>query len=278
MTRHDDSSHSTERIPVHDPAGFAPDVSPDEWAAAVRAARIKLRPIWNQPFEVLQPVASRRPGSHQHDTSRSHGRPDGCAAAAISAPFATFDMQRPQYGRAAVTHHFQANGYGSTGIGTFIFSFTVQTPGEETSSPSVRHAGRHAYRAGQCGHPQFLADLHDHRHHRQPPRRRRGVDLSEADERGAVAMVPDGGARAATGIGPDYQPRLSAAGVPPSEGGDRRRRGVHATNHRGRARSSAIDFVRFGSKADICAAKSHHRFTPKNGHVQCNSACPLCAR
>ena len=30
------------------------------------------------------------------------------------------------------SHHFQANGYGSTGIGKFIFSFTVQTFGEET--------------------------------------------------------------------------------------------------------------------------------------------------
>ena len=29
-----------------------------------------------------------------------------------------------------MSHHFQANGYGSTGIGTFIFSFTVQTLGE----------------------------------------------------------------------------------------------------------------------------------------------------
>ena len=36
--------------------------------------------------------------------------------------------------------------------------------------------------------------------------------------------------------------------------------------------------VRFGSKADICAAISHVRFTPKSGHVRCNSACPLSAR
>ena len=35
--------------------------------------------------------------------------------------------------------------------------------------------------------------------------------------------------------------------------------------------------VRFGSKADICSAKGHVRFTPKSGHVQRNSACPLCA-
>ena len=35
--------------------------------------------------------------------------------------------------------------------------------------------------------------------------------------------------------------------------------------------------VRFGSKADICNAKKHVRFTPNSGHVQCNSACPLCA-
>ena len=28
--------------------------------------------------------------------------------------------------------------------------------------------------------------------------------------------------------------------------------------------------VRFGSKADICSAKWHVRFTPKSGHVRCN--------
>jgi hypothetical protein len=28
--------------------------------------------------------------------------------------------------------------------------------------------------------------------------------------------------------------------------------------------------VRFGSKADICIAKRHVRFTPESGHVQCN--------
>ena len=35
--------------------------------------------------------------------------------------------------------------------------------------------------------------------------------------------------------------------------------------------------VRFGSKADICSAKRHVRFTPESGHSQCNSVCPLCA-
>src|SRR5262249_13939827 len=28
--------------------------------------------------------------------------------------------------------------------------------------------------------------------------------------------------------------------------------------------------VRFGSKADICGAKEHVRFTPESGHVRCN--------
>ena len=28
--------------------------------------------------------------------------------------------------------------------------------------------------------------------------------------------------------------------------------------------------VRFGSKADMCSAKGHVRFTPESGHVQCN--------
>ena len=35
--------------------------------------------------------------------------------------------------------------------------------------------------------------------------------------------------------------------------------------------------VRFGSLADMCGAMRRVRFNPKSGHVQCNSACPLCA-
>ena len=29
--------------------------------------------------------------------------------------------------------------------------------------------------------------------------------------------------------------------------------------------------VRFGSKADICSAKEHVRFTPESGHVRCKT-------
>jgi hypothetical protein len=36
--------------------------------------------------------------------------------------------------------------------------------------------------------------------------------------------------------------------------------------------------VRFGSKAEICAAKSHVRFAPESGHVRCTSSCLLCAK
>ncbi|MFZ0622632.1 MAG: hypothetical protein WAM76_11615, partial [Pseudolabrys sp.] len=32
--------------------------------------------------------------------------------------------------------------------------------------------------------------------------------------------------------------------------------------------------VRFGSKADVRAAKSHVRFNPKSGHVRCKEECP----
>src|SRR5262249_29829541 len=35
--------------------------------------------------------------------------------------------------------------------------------------------------------------------------------------------------------------------------------------------------VRFGSKADICSAIGHVRFTPESGHVRCTRACPLWA-
>ena len=41
--------------------------------------------------------------------------------------------------------------------------------------------------------------------------------------------------------------------------------------------SGRTSYVRFGSEADICAAKSDVRFTPKSGHVQCNGQCPLWA-
>jgi len=34
---------------------------------------------------------------------------------------------------------------------------------------------------------------------------------------------------------------------------------------------------RDGSKADICGATRHVRFTPNSGHVQCSSACLLWA-
>src|SRR5262249_34071458 len=36
--------------------------------------------------------------------------------------------------------------------------------------------------------------------------------------------------------------------------------------------------VRFGSKADICTAPAHVRFTPESRHMQCTSACPLWAK
>ena len=35
--------------------------------------------------------------------------------------------------------------------------------------------------------------------------------------------------------------------------------------------------VRFGSKADICNANRHVRFTPNSGHVRCKHRCPLSA-
>ena len=35
--------------------------------------------------------------------------------------------------------------------------------------------------------------------------------------------------------------------------------------------------VRFGSKANVKTPNCDVRSTPKSGHVQCNSACPLCA-
>src|SRR5262245_24688794 len=36
--------------------------------------------------------------------------------------------------------------------------------------------------------------------------------------------------------------------------------------------------VCFGSKADICGALGHVRFTPESRHVQCSSRCPLWAK
>ena len=42
--------------------------------------------------------------------------------------------------------------------------------------------------------------------------------------------------------------------------------------------SGYTDDVRFGSKADICSARTHVRFAPESGHVQCKTPCPLCAK
>src|SRR5262245_25009353 len=36
--------------------------------------------------------------------------------------------------------------------------------------------------------------------------------------------------------------------------------------------------VRFGSKADMCGAQAHVRFTPESGHLQRIRACPLWAK
>ena len=35
--------------------------------------------------------------------------------------------------------------------------------------------------------------------------------------------------------------------------------------------------VRFGSKAEVKATNIDVRFAPESGHLQCTSACPLCA-
>jgi len=39
-----------------------------------------------------------------------------------------------------------------------------------------------------------------------------------------------------------------------------------------------LDDVCFGSKADICAAPTHVRFTPESGHLRCTSPCWLWAK
>ena len=40
MNKHVDYSDTIKQIPALDPAGFAPDVSPDQWAVDVRAASL----------------------------------------------------------------------------------------------------------------------------------------------------------------------------------------------------------------------------------------------
>ncbi len=130
MNKHADYSDPTDRFPAPDPAGFAPDVSPDEWVAAVRAARITLPPIWNQPFEIFKPA--HLVGLARSNTTLIDPTIVQTDVLAPTIPFAAFDMQLAQNQRAAVSHHFQASGYGSTGIGTYIFAFTVQTLGDET--------------------------------------------------------------------------------------------------------------------------------------------------
>ncbi|WP_395242991.1 hypothetical protein ACGGZK_12615 [Agromyces sp. MMS24-K17] len=133
MNEIDESSGSVERIRTPDPATFAPDIDPSEWAEQVRAARLTIPPIWNQPFEVLQPghlIGRARTNTTLVDPTIVQ---TDVLPPIVLGPFAAFDMTRTTDGRAAVAHHFQASGYGSTGVGTFIFSFTVQTLGDETA-------------------------------------------------------------------------------------------------------------------------------------------------
>ena len=46
---------------------------------------------------------------------------------------------------------------------------------------------------------------------------------------------------------------------------------------RGNTEIAGCPHVRFGSKADMCSAKRHVRFTPNSGHLRCIRRCPLCA-
>ena len=43
--------------------------------------------------------------------------------------------------------------------------------------------------------------------------------------------------------------------------------GIVAGQPAGRPRKGGPTYVRFGSKADMCSAKSHVRFTPESGHL-----------
>jgi hypothetical protein len=50
----------------------------------------------------------------------------------------------------------------------------------------------------------------------------------------------------------------------------------HKRTFAAQSRMSALLLIAI-AKADICAAKSHVRFTPKSGHCSDELACPLCA-
>jgi hypothetical protein len=132
MSKKDDHSDSIEQIATPDSAGFAPNFSPHEWAASVRAAGIKLPPVWTQAFEVLKPAHLVGPARTNTTLVDPTIVQTDVLPPTVPAPFAEFDMQRARDNRAVVSHHFQAIGYGFSGIGTFIFSFTVQTLGEGT--------------------------------------------------------------------------------------------------------------------------------------------------
>jgi hypothetical protein len=93
---------------------------------------------------------------------------------------------------------------------------------------------------------------------------------------------------------PDALTSLCACDARPSSGRAGEQRNKFASPH-GKPRAAAIgqsDYyrklalcgttksasdVRFGSKADICGAKTHVCFTPESGHSQCTNPCPLWA-
>jgi hypothetical protein len=65
------------------------------------------------------------------------------------------------------------------------------------------------------------------------------------------------------------------AGSPATRGGRKTGQSLKVAHWTGRVWHHPMSAL--GSKADMCSAKRHVRFTPNSGHVQCNWGCPLSA-
>jgi hypothetical protein len=88
-------------------------------------------------------------------------------------------------------------------------------------------------------------------------------------------------------LGGEYLSQVSWATTPSPAlvGNPKTETGIGAsdiTEHSARTAKSDIHQcktnVRFGSEADMARSNCDVRFTPKSGHVQCNSVCPLWAK
>ena len=123
-----------ERAPLNDVAelgDFESDLTPEDWAAKLRADDLRRGPIFWAPIEVLSPTKTVGLGR----TNLTLIRPTIVQTDA-AVPYAGFDRRLSPNRNPAVSVHFNPGAYGATGPGTYVFTFAVDAPTRSHFTPS----------------------------------------------------------------------------------------------------------------------------------------------